>query len=151
MPFNNLQVFTFIEWHENRALWFRVERRLWWAENNLIPTVKYGGGSLLWAILLPLVRANGMMNFTQYQDILAKNLMSSARRLKLGRKWIVQQNNNHKHTSKSTKKCLIEHKNVLLQWPSQSLNPIENLWYELKRAVHKSRQRISSSRLYYAN
>jgi hypothetical protein len=25
----------------------------------------------------------------------------------------------------------------VLEWPSQSLNPIENLWYDLKIAVHQ--------------
>jgi hypothetical protein len=51
---------------------------------------KYGGGSLmLWVILLPLVLEPLLMStFTKYQDILAKNLVASARRLKLGRKWI---------------------------------------------------------------
>ena len=36
--------------------------------------------------MLPLVsvKVNGIMNFTQYQDILAKNLVASVRRLKLG-------------------------------------------------------------------
>jgi hypothetical protein len=40
------------------------------------------------------------MNFTRFNDILAKNLVASARRLKLGRKWIFQQNNNPKLASK---------------------------------------------------
>jgi hypothetical protein len=44
----------------------------------------------------PLLRStlNGIMNFTQYQDIFVKNLVASARRLKLGRNWIFQQDNN---------------------------------------------------------
>ncbi|MGH0169174.1 UNVERIFIED_CONTAM: hypothetical protein FKN15_056301 [Acipenser sinensis] len=73
-----------------------------------------------------LVKVNCIMNSTQYQDIVA-----SARRLKLGRKWIFQQDNDPKHTSKSTKKWLIDHKINILQWPSQSsdLIPIENLWF----------------------
>ena len=37
---------------------------------------------------------NSIMNFTQYQDIFVKNLVASARRLKLGRKWIFHQDNN---------------------------------------------------------
>jgi hypothetical protein len=41
-----------------------------------------------------LVKVNGIMNFTHYQDILAKNIVASARRLKLGCKCIVQQDNN---------------------------------------------------------
>ena len=42
------------------------------------------------------------MKFTKYQDILAKNLVASARRLKLGLNWIFQQDHNPKRTSKST-------------------------------------------------
>ena len=37
--------------------------------------------------------------------------------------------------SKYTQKWLTEHKIKLLSWPSQS--PNLNLWYELKRRVHK--------------
>ena len=60
------------------------------AENNPIPTVKYGGGSLMLRGYLAstgleaLVKVNGIMNFTQYQDILAKDQVASAGRRKLG-------------------------------------------------------------------
>jgi hypothetical protein len=42
--------------------------------------VKYGGRSLMFPLVLgTLVKVNGIMNFTKYQDILAKNLVASAR------------------------------------------------------------------------
>ena len=82
-----------------------------------------------------LVRVHGIMNSMKYQDILNLNLAAPARKLKLGRRWIFQQDNDPKHMSKSTQKWLTEHKIKLLPWPSQS--PDLTLWAELKRRVHK--------------
>ncbi|XP_016146452.1 cap-specific mRNA (nucleoside-2'-O-)-methyltransferase 1-like [Sinocyclocheilus grahami] len=58
-------------------------------EKNLLPTVKFGGGSImLWGCVAStgtgnLVKVEGRMDSTQYQQILKKNVQESVKRLKL--------------------------------------------------------------------
>ncbi len=98
-------------WHKNNTAHH---------QNNTIPTVMHGGGSItLWGCFSSagtgaLVRVEGIMNRSKYQSILAQNLQASARKLKLKRNVIFQHNNNPKHTSKSTKEWL--HQKMIKFW-----------------------------------
>uniref|UniRef100_A0A3B4TNE5 Uncharacterized protein n=1 Tax=Seriola dumerili TaxID=41447 RepID=A0A3B4TNE5_SERDU len=75
---------------------------------NIIPTVKYGGGNLMiWACFAAsgpgqLAMIEGKMNSQIYQRIPQDNLRLSVHQLKLSRKCVMQQDNDPKHRSKST-------------------------------------------------
>lgn len=88
-----------------------------------------------------LVPINGIMKKEDYVKILDDNLKKSARDLRLGRHFWFQQDNDPKHTSQLAKNWLKTNRIKVLDWPSMNpdLNPIENLWRELKIRVQSRR------------
>ncbi|KAI4898620.1 hypothetical protein NFI96_006400 [Prochilodus magdalenae] len=85
-------------------------------KKNIIPTVKYGGGSVMvWDCFAAsgpgrLAVINGTMNAAVYQKILKGNVRPSVCDLKLKRTYVLQQDNDPKHTSKFTSEWLKKNK-----------------------------------------
>ena len=78
-----------------------------------------------------LYKIDGIMRQDNYVDLLEQHLKTSVRKLKLGRKWVFQMDNDPKHISKVVAKWLED--------LSPDLNPIENVLAELKKCVRARR------------
>ena len=98
-----------------------------WRKPGTIPTVKHGGGSImLWGCFSVaetgrLVRIEGKMDGGKYREILDKNLPQSTQDLRLGQRFTFQQDNDPKHTAKTTQEWLLDKSLNVFEWP----NPLD--------------------------
>jgi transposase len=96
-------------------------------------------GCIAAGVTSALHKIDGIMRWKKHVEVTSQDI--SQVKLKLGRKRVIQMDNDPKHTSKDVAKWLKDNKVKVLEWPSQSPdpNPIENVCAELKKCVRARR------------
>lgn len=111
-----------------------------------LKTIKHGGAKInIWGCFSyngtgPIFWIKPMMTAEVYVGIMRETMLPYAE-WNMPLRWVLQQDNDPKHTSKLAKEFFARNGVQVMEWPPQSpdLNPIENLWTDVKKAVFKAK------------
>ena len=153
---------------ESRFLLFQNDSNDWvwrmagdkYKKEYLSPTVKQSDGIMVWGCFTrrkmgPLVLVEGKLNASNYNNLLAANLLPFINELSREDRhndgdgvFIFQEDNAPCHKAAAANIWKENNNVMVLPWPAQSpdLNPIENFWQDLKRRLrlknYKSKNKI---------
>lgn len=133
-----------------KYIWRRQGERL--KDGMVVPAVKHGGGVVnVWACLTALgvgymCRLDQGQDAETYITILEDELAQTQELYYKGKATIFQQDNASTHTAKKVQRWFKQNKVNVLVWPPHSpdLNPIENLWANVKQRVDERHLTIAN-------
>jgi len=101
-----------------------------------------GGGIMIYGFIdytgyLWIEKISKTMNSEVYLDLLKEKVIPNLRE-RLGKNFILQQDNARPHIAKKVMQFFVEKKITILKWPSKSpdLSIIENVWHIMKKDVY---------------
>ena len=142
---------TFTQFQQSRTSRVWREPAEEWSLSCVSATVKHSPSRMHWGCFSrqgvgPIVPLQGSATGATHVEILRKYVVPTMRRMFPNGDGLFQEDNATPHRSKIAAAFRAEKDLHTLSWPAQSpdLNPIENLWAEVKKGIYKQKKKPSN-------